>query len=497
MKLSEKQKAIDDAWKNGDKNILINAVAGSGKTTTLLNLLASCQYRVLFLAFNKSIQEEIQSKIDERGLIQGKAMTIHSLGLMALRNYSRKVRINKGKNFDIVKKVQKAQYSIFRKYQWKDKLKITYNLMDMNDISRLFLTDDIDKIAEVLETTDKKIVVDRELKSLWQTVLDIRKDYDNSMNLEIDFIDMLYLPVVKDLTIPIQTTYLMIDEAQDLSLVQHKLIDKLLSQGVKKWVAVGDRNQAIYAFAGSFTESFDLFLDKGNVEEFPLDICYRCDKSIIESANEVYDIMIPFKEEEGIVDDISDINEVKPNSMVICRNTKPLIDLYFQLLSVGKSCYIEGEDILNPVIRFLNPYKKKGVFQARKEMELEIERLTVNAKSESERIALYLFKERYETFKLLSKYLIRDEGTIYNIIEKLNTMYIVKENAIKLCTIHKSKGLESDVVYILDEFLIPSRFARSREQLKQEENLRYVARTRAKNELYFLTIEEQEEQANF
>ena len=55
-----------------------------------------------------------------------------------------------------------------------------------------------------------------------------------------------------------------------------------------------------------------------------------------------------------------------------------------------------------------------------------------------------------------------------------------------LCTIHKSKGLESDVVYILNENLIPSRFATSKEQLIQEKNLKYVARTRAKKELYFL-----------
>ena len=57
-----------------------------------------------------------------------------------------------------------------------------------------------------------------------------------------------------------------------------------------------------------------------------------------------------------------------------------------------------------------------------------------------------------------------------------------------LCTIHKSKGLEADVVYILNENLIPSKFAKSAEQLKQENNLKYVARTRAKNELYFLNI---------
>jgi superfamily I DNA/RNA helicase len=41
----------------------------------------------------------------------------------------------------------------------------------------------------------------------------------------------------------------MVDEAQDLNLAKHKLIDNLLGQGdIRKWVAVGDRRQSIYGF---------------------------------------------------------------------------------------------------------------------------------------------------------------------------------------------------------------------------------------------------------
>jgi superfamily I DNA/RNA helicase len=48
----------------------------------------------------------------------------------------------------------------------------------------------------------------------------------------------------------------MVDEAQDLNLAQHKLIDNLLGQGdIRKWVAVGDRRQSIYGFSGSHAGS--------------------------------------------------------------------------------------------------------------------------------------------------------------------------------------------------------------------------------------------------
>ena len=58
---SDRQLAIEDTWLNTDKNILCGAVAGSGKTTTLLSLLELRNKSTLFLAFNKTIQAEIQS----------------------------------------------------------------------------------------------------------------------------------------------------------------------------------------------------------------------------------------------------------------------------------------------------------------------------------------------------------------------------------------------------------------------------------------------------
>jgi len=55
-----------------------------------------------------------------------------------------------------------------------------------------------------------------------------------------------------------------------------------------------------------------------------------------------------------------------------------------------------------------------------------------------------------------------------------------------LCTIHKSKGMEWNRVFILDCHLMPSRYARKGWQKVQETNLIYVAHTRAKTELYFI-----------
>ena len=198
---SQRQLDIFSIWQNRDDNILINAVAGSGKTTTLLQLLELCEYRTLFLAFNKSVQEEIQAKIDSRGLQQGKALTMHSLGLSAIRNKYRKVHINNNKNWDIIKKLQDEFKPIFRRMPWEDKIKISYCLIDMNDISRMFLTDDIDEIHTQFLSMDKAMFEHDNLPEFWEKFLEIRQQGYDSDTVEVDFNDMIYLPVLKELYI--------------------------------------------------------------------------------------------------------------------------------------------------------------------------------------------------------------------------------------------------------------------------------------------------------
>lgn len=788
FKASPRQQIIFDTWQNKDLNILIGAVAGSGKTTTLLQLLNLCQYKTLFLAFNKSVQEEIQSKIDARGLKQGKSLTIHSLGLMAIKSKFKRVKVNKGKNFEMVKHLQARNKSIFKKYTWKDKFRITYTIMDMNDISRLFLTEDMNIIAQHFVSMDKVMFQVEDLEELWEDFLEIRNSYYTTQVLEVDFIDMIYIPVDQKIHIPIDPYYLMVDEAQDLNLCQHTLISNLIDQGsIKKWIAVGDRNQcqpkgtkvlmknmsekniedlvigdevisydinkcqfvgagkawntkcmkvletntsvradsvftfklesghkssytsnhkcyvqlsenkmrgkyvvymmrkgknyrlgispcwsitkanafapvmraraekaddlwilrtfdtrqeaflheqilsykfkipqlrfidnsnsnkglsqdelnifwhefkdqemnagnilrefnreldyplwsntntsqggkgnswklssktmfktqacnilpnimqmciwdannvdsknrikktlvnivdyevsleleefvsldieknhnyvadgiltgnSIYGFSGAYSSSFDMFLDKDNVVELPLDICYRSAKSIIDAANEVYDVMEYSKEEEGIVEELFSADSIKDESMVVCRNSGPLIDLYFVLLGNSRNCYIKGEDILNSILRFAKPYNSSIIATAKAEMGIKMKQLERD-KTDRGKYLFFMFKQNYANFGKLVEHLGNDSMTVDTFLNKVKAIFVNKEHSIMLCTIHKSKGLEADVVYILNEYLIPSKFARSKEQLRQEQNLKYVARTRAKKELYYLRL---------
>lgn len=279
-------------------------------------------------------------------------------------------------------------------------------------------------------------------------------------------------------------------EAQDLNILQHKLLDQLINQGdIHKFIAVGDANQSIYGFAGAYAESFDLFKQRPNTIELPLDICYRCPTSIIEEANKVYNVMQGSKTHPGIVQSIDDIELIQDNSMIICRNSAPLLDVYFKLLGLKKKVIIKGEDILGSIINLMKPMQYKTVSQARIKIEREIDKLARTLDDERTRFKHYKMKENLDVFNILTHNMCVESTKLIDLIKEIQSIFKNDdEDAIVLCTIHKSKGLQANVVYILNEGLIPSKFAKSEKQMKQEINLKYVARTRAKEELYYLNI---------
>lgn len=517
---SKRQQAIYDAWENKNHNILIQAVAGSGKTTTLLGLIERTKGKTLYLAFNKSIQLETEQKFIDKGLEKrGKAMTLHSLGLMAIRESGVKFVIKNSKFYHLWKEMEKRHQPMINKAIKEIQKKgveraaeaLYMTMKDMNDFSRLFLTDTYSEIINILLEMDKFPVDNNTVKKLWMEFLQVRASSYTQPKVMIDFVDMLYIPVKFNLIIPIKPKYLMIDECQDLNLVQHKFIDNLVSQGdVVKWIAVGDRNQSIYGFTGAYPESFDKFLTKDNVIEMPLDINYRCARSIVSSANEVYDVMKAHKTDLGsvIIKDLGKIDSLSitpeqdqfltslfgdkskyKDTMVICRNKRPLFNLYFTLLERDIPAKMMGEDILAAVVRMVKPYLDVKLSVIVDILQDELREFEEKANSNEEKAKLFYMKENYANFYIVYNKLCSPNHKGSDLIESFEKLFEDRENAITLCSIHKSKGLESKRVIVLNESLIPSPFAKKPSQIIQETNLKYVARSRAQEELILLEAE--------
>lgn len=518
MELSEKQIEADRIWTEEDCNLLVDSVAGSGKTTLILNLAKKCPGKTLMLAFNKSIQLELEDRTRSEGHL--KTMTLHGLGLMAIKTHiGYHIKVNKSKNYVIAKKLRELIPSYFKSLTWKKQVELNAYLINLNDVGRMFVTEDLDKIKtymrdmgkptcvvpnrrviprtkeeiEECQKDDKILVVDNDSYKITEKVIwDLFIQMRNTISTEIDFLDMIYIPVVMDLDIPLKPEYLTVDEAQDLNYCQHKLIDKIISQPqFKKWLSVGDFRQSIYGFSGALSNSFEMFREKNNVKETDLDICYRCSTNIINEANSVYPVMRGFKDSEGIVAVHEGIEDVvfEPNSMVICRNQAPLLELFFYLASIDVSCYLKGEDFMSGIISYLKPFKNKRYNDFYDELYDEVQKLK-NKTSEQERIKYYILGEKLNILQLIKSNLNVGFKYIKEVLPMLEVLFKVRANAVTLCTIHKSKGLECNTVYWLHPELIPSKFATSPDQLKQEKNLKYVAITRAIEKLIIIKKKE-------
>ena len=83
---SKYQKEVFAAVANPDEgNIVVEALAGSGKTTTIIESLRGLNLEILLCAFNKRIADELDAKVSKAGIARCDVMTLHGLGYRALQ----------------------------------------------------------------------------------------------------------------------------------------------------------------------------------------------------------------------------------------------------------------------------------------------------------------------------------------------------------------------------------------------------------------------------
>lgn len=500
FKPSEKQQLVFDTIVNTDKNILIQAIPGSGKTTTLIQSLNyfNKYYTKKFITFNKSISVEINEKLAKLNYPNAEAMTLHSLGLKAINEYSyNKIKIDKNKGYKICNELEKIN-SDFKKLHYKKKRIVSRNLIKLYDNGRLYLLNSSNDLDSLIEKTmlSESIITEtmnfiHDYFSIARRMNDIFTDNSNINTIVIDFIDMIYFPVKFNLNIPLNADVLLLDEAQDFSLLQHKFIGNLLPK-VKRFIVVGDENQSIYGFGGADSDSFSKFRNYPNVTELSLDLNYRSKPAIVEEFNKIYNVGTAYRNDtDAIVDVITDPREIKEPSLVICRNKAPLVKVFIKLLEFNKKAYISSKDIFNMLKAFLNKYDDTTyldvvVSDINSEL-VNIMRTHPDKLTKKQMIQEYVLKENLGIIQAINDS-NSDINTIRKLFKYIDLVNNNKKNAIELSTIHSTKGRECEIVYLLNESLMPVKFAKTKEELKQEQNLRFVARSRAMNEFYYLNL---------
>ena len=327
FKPTARQQAVFDAIEKGSGNLVIQAVAGSGKTTTILNALKliPSNQTVLMMAFNKSIEQELQERVTRmKDLPKMTIKTQNGTGFSTLLPFFRskkiKPRIDDQKDLKIIKEMLDP---IFLGAEKKIKLTKIKKLFTeaawqeiMNEESDIDLPQFYDDykaslvtmvalakangfgVKELIPSYDSAywerlnyfyMVMDEEAEEAADKT--VFAQYANkafkesSSDIEtISFDDMLYMPLLSDIKAKFtKYDWVIIDECQDTNMVTQVLIAKMLKK-TGRMIAVGDKAQAIYGFRGADSAAMDKLVDRFDARVLPLDECFRCGKQIIRLA---------------------------------------------------------------------------------------------------------------------------------------------------------------------------------------------------------------------
>ena len=478
------QLAIYDWIEHEQGHLVVEAAAGSGKSTTLVKCLDFIPEgnKVLLTAFNTDIVNELKKKTKERENVE--VRTLHGLGLLFIKkNLPQEAAIPEPFKYDSYIKNNIRELSSINTYTLRGREYFRYidNIKKYVDFGRLYLCQTV-KDLDFLEEIALKVM-----------------EWGKSALETIDYTDMVWLPNVLFLKpLGLLFDFIMVDECQDMNKAERELVLKCFKMGTRM-MSVGDSFQCLYSFAGSDPESFNILKSIPNTKCLPLSISYRCGKNIVDFAKKIVPtIEAADNAVDGKIVKNATLDMVKDGDMILCRNNAPLVQIYNEFLKLGKKAFIRGKDIGNNL---------KAIVKSTKQEELN-----VDCKKDGVFVRLYddLFVSRN---KLMDRFGIDAETAInspqiQNKLDMIRALEILAENintseeiinkidgifpkkdkkdGISLSTIHKAKGLEANNVFIACESLMPSKAAKKDWEIRQEYNLMYVAYTRAKNILGFI-----------
>lgn len=448
----------------------------------------------IFLAFNKSVKEEIEKKLV--GYDNCTVKTVHGLGYGILSSHLKaQPKVDEFK-YNTFLRHNLSELSEAKLTQKKDIDEYCNNVIQILEFSRMNLAQsnrEVEKIAQeygISHDNDEVSVVVKLMK--W-----------GKKNLQtVDFTDLVWLPYELDIP-PKQYKYDWIfnDEAQDYSVAYVKLFTRCFKRGTR-FVSCGDEYQSINQFAGASEHAFETMIGMPNTQVFDLPMSYRCDTAIIEEAKRFVSDIIPRGDAGiGLVKYDTKISEIKDNDLVLSRTNAALFKLYTKLIKMNKGCYIKGnDDDKNKLLSVIEKYRvgeelgKKfecdGLFpRLYDKMISERNKLVDGGLDMIDAINTQAVQSRYDTISSLVTLSVNC-NTVTELVNKINKIYSRSDTGICLSTIHKAKGLEADNVHIICRSVMPQKYAKTKSEIQQERNLIYVAITRAKHKLCYVSEKE-------
>jgi superfamily I DNA/RNA helicase len=186
------------------------------------------------------------------------------------------------------------------------------------------------------------------------------------------------------------------------------------------------------------------------------------------------------------------IDTLKPQDLVVCRKTAPLVTLALKMIRGKRQVQILGNELGQGLKSLIKKMNAKNIDLLEEKLRAYEEREVKKAQDKDDDQLAEMIMDKVGAILFLISCLQETKRTIPELEIGIDYLFKDKTNAVTLCTIHKSKGLEADRVFWLNRSECPSKWARQEWQKQQELNLCYVAATRAKS--YLATIELKEEE---
>lgn len=468
---------------------VLEAVAGAGKTTTLIHALTLMSGEVFFGAFNKKIADEIKARAPNRDGLT--ISTMHACGLAAWKRVAKFPRVEADKVRDIYREVlchSNPSYSFFTAIVSKlvglakqaglgidgfpsiDDEQAWIDIVDHYDIETFDEYSGVDNTALIIRLSQRTLKISNE-----------------RCTKIIDFDDMIYAPLVFNVQLP-QYDWVLIDEAQDTNATRRLLALRMLKpQG--RLVAVGDRHQAIYGFTGADAKALDLIGDAVNATRLPLTTTFRCPKSVVEYAQQwVSHIQAADTAPDGIVRHLpfeQVQTAVKPGDAILCRYNAPLVTMVYRFIADGVPAKIEGREIGNGIKVLARRWKVKSFAALLDRLDTYLERETTKLRAKEQETKAVAIEDKVTCLRVIidrvQKKNPNSNTPVDDICFAIDELFGDTDNTkdvVLLSSIHKSKGREfNHVVWLQTK---DNGRARKEWELEQEINLKYVAATRAK-----------------
>jgi superfamily I DNA/RNA helicase len=479
---SAQQRAIFEWFAHGQGNLVVRARAGTGKTTTIIEGGRYAPERViLYSAFGKKNAEDLDDMLK---LVNpnATAATWHSVGFRIVRRMWERVR---PENLPRERGHRAASLANMAcGDQTPDPiLRMVARLCSLGREMAPFATSGLE-LAQI--AWDFDCIPDEEWEDLGWGASEVCAAAFQAMVLAkkrpldgiIDFPDQVYLPLANGWARPMYDL-VVVDEAQDLNVSQLELARRVARGRI---AVVGDDRQAIYKFRGADSGSLDRLKRELRCTELGLTVTYRCGRAIVEEARAlVPDYSAAATNPLGEVREIPQdrlLETVRVGDAILSRKNAPLIGWCLKLLKRGIAARVEGRDVatkLRTLVRELAKGRaQNSVPEFLSKLAAWEQRETARALASGEAGAGRA--EQVHDHAEALRHLSEGVSGIPEMTARIEQIFtdLAASRCVILSSVHKAKGLEWVRVFLLDETFRTG---------DEEDNIRYVAITRAKETL--------------